>query len=371
MSKRFLLMYITQNSGHHRACLALESAMRQVNGTVYTSSINSFNYTNPILEKIINRTYLTVIKRKPEFWEYLYDNPVVVEKSRKLKESIHRFNSGKMKSLIDNFRPDAVICTQAFPCGMIADLKKTYNLKLPLYAVLTDYAPHSYWVYNEVDTYIVPAPETGTRLVENGVSEAKIKPLGIPVHPRFYQKHDKAAIREKYSLDKNKPVVLLMGGGLGLGPIAKLTHLMDKSHLDIQALAVTGSNRKAFRHLKRRERHFKKKIHVFSFIDNIDELMEAADLIITKPGGLTTAEAMAKRLPMVIINPLPGQEKMNTEFFMKKKIAVKAKDEREALVLIEELLGNIQKLENIKSLMDECAPPETSIRTARLVMEKL
>ncbi|GAG10353.1 unnamed protein product, partial [marine sediment metagenome] len=165
MKKKILLMYISNDSGHHRATLAIEKIFHLRDKDIETLNVNSFNYTNPVLEKIINKTYMSVINRKPEFWGYLYDNPRILKKTRRLRESIHRHNTEKLKNLIDAFRPDAVICTQAFPCGMVADYKKTFNVKLKLFAVLTDYAPHSYWIYDTVDAYFVPSQETGQRLI--------------------------------------------------------------------------------------------------------------------------------------------------------------------------------------------------------------
>lgn len=349
--------------------MAVENTLHLLDKDVQTKCINSFNYTNPILEKIINKTYMTVVKNKPEIWEYLYDNPLIVKKTQRLKESIHKFNSGKMKSLIDTFEPDAVVCTQAFPCGMVADIKKSYNLNMGLFAVLTDYAPHSYWIYNNVNAYVVPSEETGQRLVENGVSEDKIKPLGIPVDPKFYLTSDKSKILNKYSLDGEKPIILIMGGGQGLGPLNKLVPLLDRSPLDIQIIVVVGTNKRLYNFLLKKEKYFKKKMLIFPFSEHIDELMEIATTIITKPGGLTTAEALTKHLPIIIVSPLPGQELMNTRFLMDKRLAVKAEDEKEATVLLEELLENSEKLENVRKLMREYAKPDASLRIAKLILE--
>ena len=140
--KRVLLLYISNNSGHHRATLAIQEALYLLSPDLRIMNINCFNYTNPVLEKVINSTYNKVIKIKPEVWEYLYDNPKIVKRSQKLRSMIHKFNSKKLKKLIKKFNPEAIACTQAFPCGMIADFKKTYNLEIRLVGVLTDYYPH-------------------------------------------------------------------------------------------------------------------------------------------------------------------------------------------------------------------------------------
>src|SRR3989338_2987771 len=123
MSKRILLMYISYNSGHHRSSIAIERALKMLQPQTEVLNINGFNYTNPILERVINRTYMSVIKRKPQIWDYLYDNPKVFKKVQALRDFIHNMNFEKLQALLDDFKPDAIVCTQAFTCGMIADLK--------------------------------------------------------------------------------------------------------------------------------------------------------------------------------------------------------------------------------------------------------
>src|SRR4030042_5622343 len=161
--KRIILMYISETSGHHSATLAIEKAIKALAPNTEIMNINAFNYTNPISEKIVNRLYMGVIKRTPKLWDYLYDNPRVVKKIENIKETIHKFNSPKLKKLFDKFNPDVVLSTQAFPCGMVADFKKTYGSDIPLIAVLTDYIPHSYWIYDMVNYYVTPSQEVTLR----------------------------------------------------------------------------------------------------------------------------------------------------------------------------------------------------------------
>ena len=187
-SKRIILMYISEVSGHRSATMAIEKEIKQLHPNAEILNINAFNYTNPISEKVINRIYMEVIKRTPKIWDYLYDNPSVVRGLENIKQHVHKSNSPKLKKLFDKFKPDLVVCTQAFPCGMVADFKKTYGVALPLVAVLTDYIPHSYWVYDEVDYYITPSEEVSERLEKKGVKHLKIKPYGIPFDSKFNQK---------------------------------------------------------------------------------------------------------------------------------------------------------------------------------------
>ncbi len=367
--KKILLLYISEDSGHHCASLAIEKAMHELDPSVETLNINSFNYTNPILERVINKTYMGVIKTTPEIWEYLYDNPKVLKKTQKLREMMHRFNTGKLKILLDEFKPNGVICTQAFPCGMIADYKKSYGLDVPLIGVLTDYAPHSYWIYDKVDKYVVPSEETARKLIDNGIDAKRIEQFGIPIDPKFGNALDRAAIFQKLSLDKNVPTILVMGGSQGLGPIKELARLLDGFFLNIQVIIVTGTNKKLYRWLARRAKYFRKKMLILQNADNIDELMYISTIIITKPGGITTAEALVKGIPMLIVHPLPGQEAMNTRYLLEEGVALKAENPEDGLIILEELMYNRIKLKGMSDNAKRISKPESSVNISRLMFE--
>ncbi|MFH1189418.1 MAG: glycosyltransferase [Candidatus Omnitrophota bacterium] len=366
MSKKVLLLFISEHSGHHCASRAIEKALRMIDPTVETLNINSFNYTNPILEKVINRAYMGVVMRTPEVWEYLYDNPRVLKNTQKLRAMIHRFNTGKLKSLLDDFRPDVIICTQAFPCGMIADYKKSLNIRIPLVGVLTDYAPHSYWVFNDVDKYIVPSAETGKKLIDNGVDPAKVEEFGIPIDPKFLDCRPKDELCDKIGIDKDLPCVLIMGGTQGLGPIKNVARLLDSSGIKLQVIIATGTNKKVYKWLKRRQ--FRKKFIILPFAENVNELMRVATVIVTKPGGITTAEALAAGVPMLILNPLPGQEAMNTRFLLKEGVAVKAESPEDVVVMLDELLYNVSKLKAMSRKAVALSKPGSAMNIARLTV---
>lgn len=367
-SKRIILMYISEISGHHSATLAIERALKILSPDTEILNINAFNYTNPVSEKIVNRIYLGLIKRTPKIWDYLYDNPGVAKRIKKIKETIHRFNSPKLKNLFEKFKPDAVVCTQAFPCGMVADFKKTYNSRIPLIAVLTDYIPHSYWIYDKVDYYITPAQEVMLRLVNKDVDPDKIKTLGIPFDPKFNQEVVKDEVIKKFGLETGLPVILIMGGGQGLGPIKTIISCLEKVKLPFQEIIVTGTNAKLYNFLKKKTSKYKKRILIFEYIDNINELMDISDIIITKPGGITTAEALAKKVPMIIVRPIPGQEASNTDYLTEKGAAIKIDEPKHINLVIEDLLGNPAKL----SVLGECAAaiskPNASLDIAKLLL---
>lgn len=368
IAKRIILMYISEISGHHSATVAIEKAIKILSPDSQVLNINAFNYTNPISEKIINRLYMTVIKKTPRVWNYLYDNPEVVKKIENIKEIIHRSNSIKLKHLFDKFKPDAVACTQAFPCGMVADFKKIYNSSIPLVAVLTDYIPHSYWIYDTVDYYVVPSEDVGLRLAKKGVAINKIKSLGIPFDPRFNEKLDKEKILERLNLKADLATILIMGGGQGLGPIKTIVRSLEKVKPDIQEIVIAGSNRKLYDSLKKKIKKYQKRVLIFGYVNNINELMDISSIIITKPGGITTAEALAKRLPMIIIKPIPGQEENNTLYLTRNNAAVKVDNIRDLNLIIEDLLSLPNRLRYLRESAGRISKPNASLDIAKLLL---
>jgi len=369
--KRIILMYISEISGHHSATLAIEKALKILQPNVEILNINAFNYTNPISEKVVNRLYLGIIKRTPQIWDYLYDNPTVVKKIEKIKEAIHKLNSPKLKRLFDKFKPDAIVCSQAFPCGMCADYKRTYGSRIPLVAVLTDYAPHSYWLYDTVDYYISPSEDVALRLMKKGIGRNRIKSLGIPFDPQFNEPLDKNELFQKLKLNPDIPTVLIMGGGQGLGPIKTIVKSLEKVKREIQEIVVCGANKKLYKSLKRRIKKYKKKILLFGYAHNINELMRISGIIITKPGGVTTTEVLANHLPMVIVKPLPGQETNNTSYLIEKGAAIKADKPRQINLAVENLLANPVKLKEMSEATRRINKPNASLDIAKLLLELL
>lgn len=372
MTRKIIIFYLTKYSGHFKAACALEKALQEVYGDVEIHKIDALDYTNPILGKIVNKAYIEVIKKKPEIWGRMYDNVEMMERIKKIRKALHSFNKRKMKKLIDCYSPDAIFCTQAFPCGMVSDYKKLYSKKTPLIAVLTDHAAHSYWLHDEVDFYVVPSEETAEVFEKKGVPLKKIRIYGIPIDPKFHQTHDRALVKQKIGIQENSPVILVMGGSQGLGVMKEVVKafLKDTKH-NYQLLVVTGSNKKLYRQLRRLERRKGKGIvRILSYIDNIDELMEIADVIVTKAGGMTTSEALAKNLPMLIMNPIPGQERMNTDYLVKKDAAIEIKDYGQIYQKINEIFSTKKTLKRMRNSIGKISIQDSALKIAKLVNMK-
>jgi len=366
--KNIILMYISEVSGHHSATIAIEKAVKTLAPETQIMNINAFRYTNPISEKVVNQIYTTVIKRTPKLWDMIYDNPAVKKRIDKIKNAVHKMNTPKLNKLFQKFMPDIVICTQAFPCGMVADYKKTCNSNIKLIAVLTDYIPHAYWVYDTVDLYITPSEEVSQRLITKGVPAQKIRSLGIPFDPKFNAPIDKTKIHSKLGLNPDLKTVLIMGGGQGLGPIKTIVKALEKAQCDFQEVIVTGTNKKLYKSLKNRLKKSKRTIRLLKYVDYINELMAIANVIVTKPGGITTSEALSKKLPMLILRPIPGQEESNTVYLTQKKAAIRITKPKEITHLIEDLFTNTHKLKAMAEAAGQLSKPHASMDIAKLAL---
>ncbi len=369
-AKRILLMHISNISGHRSASLAIEKAIKLQSPDSEILSLNVFNYVHPIGEKVINFFYMLTIKWFPFLWSHLYDNSDWVKRTKKLKKIIHDFNLPKLEALYNDFRPDVFVSTQAFPCGLVADFKRAKGINAALFAVLTDFTPHSYWIYDNVNYYITPSDAIVQKLIEKGVDSTRIRAFGIPFDPKFSHQYSNHDMRTKLDLKTDAFTILIMGGGQGLGPIKKIVKTLDNLEIDLQEIVVCGTNRMIYRWLKRKlkRKACKKDIRLFGYTENIEELMSAADVIITKPGGITCAEALSKRLPMLIVSPIPGQESSNTIYLTKEGAAIEVDKPENLRSVIQDLYNNRGKLEQLSQNALRISKPKAAWNIAELIL---
>jgi processive 1,2-diacylglycerol beta-glucosyltransferase len=372
MTRRILFLYLTKHSGHYAAAVAVDHAVRRLDGHLETMLLDSFSHANPVLSKVTLKAYLEVLKIAPEVWEFLYDNPEVKDRTRLIRELLNRGNSKKLQRLLAQFHPDVIVCTQAFACGVIASWKRATGHDTPaLVGVLTDFVAHRYWADEQVDLYIAPNEETKETLVGQGVRPERVQVEGIPVSDAFSAPVDKPAILKSLGLKPDLPKILLMGGSLGLGPMKSVIRKLDKLPQPFDIIAVTGKNEKLEEKLARKGEKLRHDIRIFGFVDNVAELMEIAELIVTKPGGITAAEALVKRLPMIIINPIPGQEAKNTEFLLSQDVAVEAEDANDVMLYVDEFLRNPEKLRQMREAATMLGRPRAADHAAREILDLL
>lgn len=318
---KVLILTVTAGYGHHATANALASVLRQRGATVEV--VDVLEQINRLLQEAFSKGYLLSTKYGKEVYKKLY--AFLEQKGQRTS----KYNFGNMapalmalrfEDFIYDFDPDVILCTHVTAAHVVSEVKR--NVKtVPAIGIVTDYTMHPFWEDATRVEHIILGSELLTpRAVAIGIEESRILPLGIPVHPKFNSKVPKKEAREKLGLRQDCPVVLVMGGSMGYGDIAKLVDSLNDTNMQI--LAVTGKNKRQYNKLKNLTNHPDMK--VFGFVDNIDLMMDAADCIITKPGGLTVTESMLKGLPMILTNPIPGQEERNTEFLMNLGLALSA-----------------------------------------------
>jgi len=218
MTKRILFLYLTKHSGHYSAAVSIDQALRRLDGHVESMLLDSFSHANPILSKMTLKAYLAALKAAPEIWEWMYDNPDFKERTKRIRELLNRGNSKKLQKLLHEFRPDVVVCTQGFACGVIASWKRATHRRTPLLVgVLTDFVAHRYWADDQVDLYIAPNEHTQQTLITQGVLPERVAVNGIPISERYCRVTDRAATLKALGLKPDLPKIVVMGGSLGLG----------------------------------------------------------------------------------------------------------------------------------------------------------
>ena len=369
--KRVLIFYISKNTGHYQAARSIEEALYTFGLGIEVKMVNTFSYTNPILGKIVTKAYLEVVKKRPEFWGNIYDNPDVLRKTKKARESFSTRSLPKIQKLVELYKPDIIYCTQAYPCSVIAAFKRKTKINLPLVGVLTDHAPHSYWLHKEVDIYSVPSEETRWALLKKGISGDRIRVNGIPIDMKYQNVLGREVIINKFGLDSNKKTVLIMGGNQGLGAVEKIVESLSiDPENGLQLMVVTGKNRRLYRKINRKFLNGSAtNIKLYAYAGNIDEMMEVADLIITKAGGITTSEALSKGLPVLIVNPIPGQERMNTDYLVREGAAVEIEEISGLADVARKVLSDTGLFEKMKANAKRMAKPCSSHSIAQIAVE--
>ncbi len=369
MAKKIAIFYITPSSGHYKAAKALKMSSKLVDKQAEVLNIDSLRYLHPISEKVVNFFYTLIIKKIPFVWGGVYDKKNFIDFLSIGKRFVHYLDRIKLKKMFNRINPEVVICTQGFPCGVVASYKKYVDPKIKLIACITDLLPHSLWVYDEVDYYTVANQKAKEYLISKGVDADKIKTTGIPIMPTFRQNYSKQEVAEQFGFNSSMDTVLLMGGGSGLGPLKDIARYLDILDIDIQMIVVCGRNQFLYNWFMKNKRFFKKKMHIFGYVDHIDKFMEFSDIIVTKPGGITISEALSKRLAIVIINPIPGQEQRNMKYLVRNKASLKADNPYQAALIIKTLLKNHSIMEELKENGLALSKPNAALDVMRLAID--
>jgi len=321
-----------------RAAKAIEKALQEKYPAADVTIVDTFRYASPILEKLVLGTYMEILKLSPAVYGYLYrqaerGRPLSGRSKIEFNRLLNLFAAPRLLRFIRSFSPRVIISTHPFSLGVLSMLKVSGDINCPLLGVITDFTVHSFWVFPEVTRYLVGNESMVEEFLNFGIVGESVKATGIPIDPVFSLPLDKAAARERMGLDKDLPTVLVVGGGLGMGPLYEAVKEIGESKYNCQLLVVTGRNKELYKKLSSLVPALKNRAIVFGFVEDMHVLMAASDLMVGKAGGLTCAEALATSLPILVVNPIPGQEERNAEFLTARGAAMRVVGEKLAAVV--------------------------------------
>ena len=286
--------------------------MREIDPGAETLVVDSYKYAALVMRRVVSDGYLRMVKTIPQMYRYIYDRAERATEVGPFRTWAHQFTASNLRPLIERERPDVVVCTHAFPSGAMAEYKRIYDDAPPVVGIVTDFAIHGFWIHDNVEGYCVATEAMRDVLVDRGVSAKQVRVTGIPIDPRFRRTNESTEqLRERLGLPADRHVALMMGGGLGIGPLERMLQSLDDVSAPIAAVVIAGRNSRVERRVLEAAETVNYPVRVLKFVANVFDYMHAADVFVTKPGGLSTAEALAAEVPMVLCKPIPGQEERN------------------------------------------------------------
>lgn len=375
MKKKIIIVYATAGIGHKKAAFAIKKAFDELSPQdIEVSIMDSLDYTNAFFKWTYLKVYLLMVNRFPLLWGILYyltDNFYFDLLIAKLRRFNNWLNSRPLTKYLSRLNPDVIITTHFFASEVISDLKRNGILKSHLITVITDYRLHAWWVSDFIDTYIVGSNDAQDDLSRWGIPLSKIRILGIPVEPIFSGTQDKKNILRAVNLKEDVFTILVIGGGFGVGPIEEIIKVINNISGPIQVIAICGHNEKLGMRLENLKNTLKSQavIKILGFVDNVYDYMSVSNALISKSGGITVAESLAKELPMIIISPIPGQETRNSDFLVKHMAALKIDKLSDLKSLLEDLISHTDKAERTKEAIRAIKKPMACYDIARLATD--
>jgi processive 1,2-diacylglycerol beta-glucosyltransferase len=350
---RVLLLSASSGAGHVRAALALEKAFA-TRGDCVVEHIDAIEYVSKLFQRIYDKAYISMVRNAPELMGVLYERTDQPWKHPRRRLALDRLNTGPMIRMLEKVQPDLCVATHFLPGEIIAWLIAKKKLRARNAIVVTDYDVHAMWLCKTVNRYYVAMDEAAEYLAKIGVPREIIRVTGIPVDPLFAVPVDRTQIRERFGLAAGAKVILVSAGGYGIGPVEQLVNDLLALQKPWQIVAIAGKSEKVKARLEEISRSGGalpgggKRLVPVGFTSEMDQYMAASDLLVGKAGGLTTSEALARELPMALIEPIPGQEERNADHLLEAGAAIRCNNLPAAGWKIAKLLEDSARLEKMK-----------------------
>ncbi len=348
---RLLIVSASAGAGHTRAAQGLEEAARVLHPDADVRHVDILDFTAKAYKRTYAGGYLKMVDRAPALWGALYRASDRV-RQRKVQDRFVRFfdklEFAGFRAYVRTFAPDVVLATHFLPCQVFAPYRARGRDSFPLGVVLTDFDVHAFWVQPAADRFFVGSDELVAILAGHGIPSERITVSGIPIRRAFAGPHDRTALRRSLALTDTAPVVLVSSGGAGVGSLEETVRGVLQC-APVQVLAVTGRNEALRRQLSKLEAPEGATLRVFGFVEQMADLMAASDLAVAKSGGLTTAECLATGLPMIVRDPIPGQEERNADFLLEIGAGLKAHGPASLLFKVRALLSDRERLQGMRA----------------------
>lgn len=371
---KVIIFYAKYGGGHLSAARSIENCIKTNYNGIEVELIDFMEYVNKEFNKITTKAYAEMAKKVPKAYGSIY------WKSEKgplahISTTSNKLLSIRLHKLLQDKAPDLIICTHPFASQMCGYLTKHHKLNTQIATILTDFASHDQWlVYNEyINKLFVANQEMKETLISKGIPSNKVFVTGIPISDRFLINYDKSSIFLDFNLSPNKKTVLFFGGGefgLGKSYTLKVFETFVKNSADLQIIAISGKNQKlkeAFEYIVIKYNK-EANVHIFEYINMVPELMSISNLVVTKPGGLTTSESLASGLPIVVINPIPGQEEENATYLVKHNAAIWLKKDDDIEQIVTNLLTDSQKLDEMSKNAKSISKPNATDDICKILL---
>lgn len=363
---RILLLYAVAGAGHRRAAEAIADPLRECGAIVALR--DTLRDTHPLFRTLYVGGGLGLITRLPKLYGMAYrvtDYAAVDRVMRGPRHHAQRLSAAMLLDAIDAFRPDAVISTHFLSSELCAGWRRSDRLRAPFYTVVTDFEPHRLWQHIGTDGYFVPTDAARDRLIHDGTDPSIVEVTGIPIQREFSRLPDRGMARRRLRLDRDRPLIVIMGGGLGVGGIDALAQSLLKNPIDAQIAFITGGNRS----LRRKLRQMSCGWSVRGFVDNMSDWLAAADIAISKAGGLAASELLAAGVPTIVPRILTGHETLNANYFASTGAARLVASPDEAVKLASHILADPIEQQAMRQAAQQAAKPNAADDVAQIVLQ--
>ena len=368
MPARILVLSAAVGAGHLRAAQAVELALRETAPDATVKNVDVLTLTNAPFRKLYGEAYLDLVNKAPHVLGFFYDHmdkPRGADSKRdKLRLLVEKLNLSSLCDLLECEKWDAIVNTHFMPAAIIASMRKKRKLRTPQMTVTTDFETHRLWVNQPCDHYTTATDEGAAYLRHWGVPGDDITVTGIPIHPVFARSKARDAAMKRQGITGGRPVVLQLAGGFGVGPVAEIFESILQVQTPIELIVVTGKNAAAKKKVEAAKVDRRHRVKVLGFTDQMDELMAAADVVVSKPGGLTTSETLARGAAMVIVNPIPGQESRNSDYLLENGAAIKINNLPTLSMKLEALLSDPNRLQQLRDNAKRIGRPQAAFDVA-------